>query len=729
MNSSARSLNHEVSEAEPDTEQSLRESEDHYRDLVEHSHDLICTHDLEGRILSINQAAARLLGRETRELLQKNISELLAPEVRHQFKDYLATIQREGMATGFMVVQTYTGAQRIWEYHNTLRTEGVTAPIVRGMAHDVTEHKQAEAALRRQAEELAALHATSLDIIAPHELPTLLETIVERATRLLGVPASCLSVCDPVHREVRYVVSHHCKRDYTGMVIKYGEGVVGRIAESGKPLLVNDYFTWPGRLPVFNEEAAHGAVLGVPMIWQGQVIGVLEVLSRKEDRIFTVADEELLMPFANHAAIAVENARLLEAERAARREAETLCAANLAFTQTLHLTTVLETLLEHLARLVPYDSATALLIDAETGRVSVYAARGFHDPALTRQQTFDAPTHALFSAVISSGRSLLVADTNAEPAWKRVPGAEHVRNWLCVPLVAGGKVIGVYSVDKAEPGFFTDEHRRLAEALAAQAAVAIQNARLYDQVRRYAGEMEQRVAEREQAEAQLRGSHEQLRNLAARLQSVREEERTNIAREIHDELGQALTGLKMDLAWMSNRLPEEQQVLQEKSASMLRLIDTTIQSVRKISTALRPGILDDLGLTAAIEWQAQDFQTRTGVRCDFITEREDLHLDRDRATAVFRIFQETLTNVARHARASEVIISLTEQSGTLVLEVRDNGRGVTERELADPQSLGLLGMRERALVFGGEVSISGAPGAGTTVTARIPLSQAMSMGG
>jgi len=710
-------------------ERALRESEDRYRDLVEHSQDLICIHDLEGRILSVNQAVARLLGYEAQELLQKNVTDVLAPEARYQFGDYLAAIERDGFATGLMLVQTEAGEQRIWEYQNTLRTEGVAAPIVRGMAHDITERKRVEVALRRRAEELAALHATSLDIIAPHNLPILLKTIVERAARLLDVPAACLSLCEPERREVRCVVSYHNWMDYTGLVFKYGEGIVGRVAETGQPLIINDYFAWPGRLPHFEKETDFAAVLGVPMIWQNEVLGVLEILHRKEDRVFGTADQELLTLFANHAAIAVENTRLLEGERAARQEAETLRAANLALTQTLDLGTVLETLLDHLSRLVPYDSATAMLIDADSHTAAVYAARGFNNPTITRRQTFDTQTHPLFRAVITSGQSMLVADTDAQAGWERVPGGEHVRNWLCVPLLAGGKVIGVYSVDKSQPGFFTDEHRRLAEALAAQAAVAIQNASLYDQVRRYADELEQRVKERERAEARLRSSHEQLRNLAARLQSVREEERTTIAREIHDELGQALTGLKMDLAWMTNRLPDEQDVLRDKSASMLELIDATIQAVRRISTQLRPGILDDLGLTAAIEWQAQEFQTRTGVHCEFATELEDFHLDRDRATAVFRIFQETLTNIARHAHATQVVVSLTESQGDLVLEVRDNGRGVTVREIADPQSLGLLGMRERALLFGGEVRIGGSPGTGTTVTARIPLGQTLAAGG
>jgi PAS domain S-box-containing protein len=229
------------------------------------------------------------------------------------------------------------------------------------------------------------------------------------------------------------------------------------------------------------------------------------------------------------------------------------------------------------------------------------------------------------------------------------------------------------------------------------------------------------ITERKRAEEQLRSSREQLRALSAHLQSIREEERTLISREIHDELGQDLTGLKMDLSWLIKRLPKNQELDVKKVESMLKLVDTTIQSVRRISTKLRPGVLDDLGLTAAIEWQAQDFQTRTGIQCEFNPNLREIDLDRDRSTTVFRIFQETLTNVARHASATRVNICLNEEAAGLVLIVEDNGRGIKEREISDPKSLGLLGMRERALIFGGEVTISGAPGKGTTVMLRIPL--------
>ena len=231
----------------------------------------------------------------------------------------------------------------------------------------------------------------------------------------------------------------------------------------------------------------------------------------------------------------------------------------------------------------------------------------------------------------------------------------------------------------------------------------------------------QDITERKRAEDQLRDSEKQLRALAARLQSVREEERAMIAREIHDELGQVLTGLKMDLFWLSSKLPEDQKSLLEKTKSMLELIDTTIQSVRKLSTELRPGVLDNLGLKAAIEWQIGEFQTRTGIRCELIAPEEDIALDQDCSTAVFRIFQETLTNVVRHSKATRVNITLEKSADHLLLEVQDNGKGIQESKIVDLKSLGLLGMRERALYLGGKVKFEGIQGKGTKVTVLIPL--------
>jgi signal transduction histidine kinase len=235
-------------------------------------------------------------------------------------------------------------------------------------------------------------------------------------------------------------------------------------------------------------------------------------------------------------------------------------------------------------------------------------------------------------------------------------------------------------------------------------------------------ELTREIAERRRAEEHLRNSEENLRALAARLHSVREEEWTRIAREIHDELGQALTGLKMDLTWVAKKLLPDQKTLTAKTRSMFDLIDGTIQSVRKIATRLRPEVLDELGLAPAVEWQAREFQKRSGIRCKVALAADaSAAFDRERSTAAFRIFQELLTNVARHADATRVDISMRLESGALVLQVEDNGVGIDESAMSSPKSLGLLGMRERVLPFGGEVEITGAKGQGTRVRVSIPL--------
>lgn len=243
--------------------------------------------------------------------------------------------------------------------------------------------------------------------------------------------------------------------------------------------------------------------------------------------------------------------------------------------------------------------------------------------------------------------------------------------------------------------------------------------RLVPSVHRALREAETR-RERRRAEEQLLQSHEQLRSLSLYLQHVREEERIRIAREVHDELGQALTGLKLQLTWMGGRLPDNLKLLHEKVKTMSNRIDETIQTVRRIATELRPGVLDSAGLLAALEWQAQQFETQTGIRCRVESTVRDTLWDQDLNTAFFRIFQETLTNIVRHANATRVDVRFREVGGFLVLEVKDNGRGISEAEIHSTKSIGLLGMRERAALVGGIVGWRNGPGKGTTVTVNIP---------
>ena len=221
------------------------------------------------------------------------------------------------------------------------------------------------------------------------------------------------------------------------------------------------------------------------------------------------------------------------------------------------------------------------------------------------------------------------------------------------------------------------------------------------------------------------GVRDRLHPLSVRLELAREEERARLSRELHDELGQVLTSLKLEFMWLVDELrqsePKPGIQLVNKLQSLIGLIELSIQSVRRISTDLRPAMLDHLGLKEAIQWEATKFQARTGIRCRVEWVSTDERMDRTRQLALFRILQEALTNVVRHAHAGAVRIIVRKRSGSMTLTVRDNGRGITDLEIASAESIGLLGMSERARLLGGTLTIAGVQGRGTTVRVEVPV--------
>ena len=234
------------------------------------------------------------------------------------------------------------------------------------------------------------------------------------------------------------------------------------------------------------------------------------------------------------------------------------------------------------------------------------------------------------------------------------------------------------------------------------------------------------LTEQKRAESEIAAAYDQLRGLTLRLERTKEDERKRIARELHDEFGQLLTGLKLDLSSLGKHLAQHASTLQpeviEKLDSIGALVDDSIQLVRKVASSLRPGILDDLGLVPALQWQAREFEERAGIPCEAVLSPDlsQRELDPDRSTALFRIAQELLTNVMRHAHASRARLVLREETDGLLLEVSDNGVGISEQDHVNPTTLGLLGMWERVALFGGTLHIHGAPDKGTTVQAWIP---------
>ena len=252
-------------------------------------------------------------------------------------------------------------------------------------------------------------------------------------------------------------------------------------------------------------------------------------------------------------------------------------------------------------------------------------------------------------------------------------------------------------------------------------AEALVHALKTHQVDAIVGERHVMVVRLKQAEKQLEHSRDELRALAVNLQFLRESERTAIARELHDEFGQTLTSLQLGLSWIAQRVTPQQRSVQAKARSLSTLVTTMVQSVKRIAVELRPGVLDELGLVKALQSLAQEFEGHTGIRCRFETNLEKAKLARVGSVALFRITQAALTNVARHAQASTATIALMKHGDDLMLSVNDNGKGITKKAIQDHNSLGIIGMRERAIALDGTLILRGSKEKGTTLTIRIPL--------
>ena len=301
--------------------------------------------------------------------------------------------------------------------------------------------------------------------------------------------------------------------------------------------------------------------------------------------------------------------------------------------------------------------------------------------------------------------------------------------WLPVLVGVGVMTISLglwVHLDIPKPSFIATAVLMFGFLMAVLLAVAVffmqRERRLLEQLHLSHQGLEKEIFERKQIEEHLRTSRGELRNLSHRLQSIREEEKTKMAREVHDELGQVLTALKMDLSCLDEEPSQESKSFCDKIKSMGDLLDQTVHTVQRICLELRPKILDVFGLAEAIEWQTKEFQDRTGISCDLKMGKESVKLDAECSIAFYRVLQEALTNVVRHAQATHVEVRVGPTKGYLLLEVQDNGLGIEDHKVFHSHSLGLIGIRERVLLLDGEVSIRGRQGEGTLVSIKIPYS-------
>ena len=377
------------------------------------------------------------------------------------------------------------------------------------------------------------------------------------------------------------------------------------------------------------------------------------------------------------------------------KTSETLREISTALVSSLDLEETLSIILESLEKLLKFDS-TAIYLLTPNNRLRMMSGRGLPYIEVTMASATEIERFPLDEEVITGQYSVAIADVRQDDRWTSLAGTEYIRSWLGVPLLVRNKPVGLVTIDRATIDPFTPDHVEIVETFSRHAAIALQNAELYSRIR----------------------------NLSNRIVAAQEEERRRISRELHDEMGQALTAIKLNLQ-MLRTAPPPKKNLMERLDEMVELTDTSLQEVRRLAMDLRPAMLDDLGLVPTIRWYNTQFQKRTTTNINFSTSHDLPRLLPEIETVLYRVIQEALTNVSRHANAQNVTIALAiQEPKTIKLIICDDGQGFdyTANSHHDFGGVGLVGMKERVEDHHGQLKISSAPGSGTQLQILIPNS-------
>jgi PAS domain S-box-containing protein len=461
-------------------ETALRESEARYRAIKEQSLEAIYMADCQSkRLLEVNPAFLKLLGYNTEEALGLTQYDLIV-----QKRENIDAMNKRILAEGVVNI-----GERQWRRKDgSLINVEVTAgkikreknDMVFAVAREITERKLAEEKIRRYANEMKALHQTTHDLVIEQELPKLLRTIVERAVGLLGAAGGSLYLCEQEKRQVRCVVSYRTPQDISGTILNYGEGAAGQIAETGEALTIEDYKNWEGQLPSFSKDDYFHSMLGVPMLWKGQVEGIILIFENKH-RTFVEEELQAATLFANQAAIAIENSRLFEAEQRRRNEADALAEIGRDISSTLQLDVVLERIAFYAKNLLNAETSAVFSSDLETKTLRAIAAVGPDAEQLLHTSLNMGEGIVGRIALQKSGE--IVNDTASDPRAVTVEGTDEVsyEHLMGVPVLSKDKLTGLIAVWRTGQGLdFKAAELDFLSRLAGQVAVAIENARLFE---------------------------------------------------------------------------------------------------------------------------------------------------------------------------------------------------------------------------------------------------------
>ena len=683
--------------------------------VLDQIQDHVTITDLDGRIRYVNDIESRSLKRSRDELLGLSVAAYgedptRGATQRHIIETTLAT----GNWRGEVVNYAADGSELILDARVQVIHDVDGAPLVLcGIATDITERKRTEMELHRRATVLAALHETALALAAQHQLPELLEIIVERSRLMLKAQVGAIYLYQPATDDLLRSFVRGPDVPYIGNVLHRGEGLAGKVLDSCEPTIVDDYMQWDGRSPQYTN-MDFGACIAAPIVWSSRMLGVL-VLRDDVPRIFTESDEALLESFASLAAAALENTRLLETEREQRRLAETLREVAAVLSSSLDRERVLALILEQLSRVMAYDSASIMLLNGAV--LDIAAARGFR--ADHQWNTALRPESlAHIRAVLEQKSPVIIADTEATSGWERFPGSEYIRSWLGVPLLVQERAIGLLNVDSAQPHFYTQAHVELAMTFANQAAIAIENARLY-------ADLGQRMADLRQTQVQL----VQSAKLAAVGQLA-----AGVAHEINTPLTTILlyTRALMRHAAADSEFHHDLTVIANETRRAAEIVRGLLDFSRQ--TQLQRQLVDVnqvLRETLALV-RRLIAQHRITIEELYASDLPQLYLDVNRMK---QVFLNITTNAVDAMPTTGNLTLITERRGAEVcISVHDTGVGITPENMAhlfEPffttkpvgrgTGLGLSVSLGIVQDHGGRIEATSQPGVGSCFSIFLPV--------